>query len=178
MIARNLVKTVRTHVRVVSHRNAVWTSHVSAKRLTYLVCTCSLESSMFISESVARRGKAKQSEVVLKGISQVQSQRGEVNESKGAGAKMINLLESKVRPDVTCRRAVSNGRASPTKAISDSPSENCTLPSNKQSEKSANASSNCCVDQSPRVGVLSSGHPRNTIRHPASVDGCSTAPLF
>jgi hypothetical protein len=85
--------------------------------LTYLVCTCSLESSMFISESVTPKEKAKQIEVVTRGISQVQSQRSDVNESKGAGAKMINPLESKVRPDVTCRRAVSNGRASPTKAI-------------------------------------------------------------
>jgi hypothetical protein len=59
---------------------------------------------MFISESGARREKAKQSEVVLRGISRVQSQRSEVNESKGAGVKMINPLESKVRPDVTCRR--------------------------------------------------------------------------
>ena len=95
--------------------------------MTYLVCTCSRESSMFISETVARRRKkAKQVEVVLRGISQVQSQRSEVEESKGAGAKMINPLESKVRPDVTCRRAVSNGRASPTKAIPDSLSDNCT----------------------------------------------------
>lgn len=107
MIARNLVKLLGLMSRGESWKRGLDVVFKRRpRRLTYLVCTCSRESSMFISESVARRRKnAKQVEVVLRGISQVQSQRSEVEESKGAGAKMINPLESKVRPDVTCRRA-------------------------------------------------------------------------
>jgi hypothetical protein len=106
MIARNLVKLLGLMSRgEPSERGLDVLFKRRPRRLTYLVCTCSLESSMFISESVTPKEKAKQIEVVTRGISQVQSQRSDVNESKGAGAKMINPLESKVRPDVTCRRA-------------------------------------------------------------------------
>jgi hypothetical protein len=108
MIASNLVKLLGLMSRgEPSERGLDVLFKRRPRRLTYLVCTCSLESSMFISERVAPKEKVKQVEVVTRGSLSVKYSHNEAMSTKARapGAKMINPLESKVRPDVTCRRA-------------------------------------------------------------------------